>query len=64
MANTKNKESIAYKNKLAYIKEVKKRNVRIYIELTPNTEQDIINWLSDKKKATYIKQLIRNDMNK
>ena len=64
MANTKNKQSMAYKNKLAYIKEQNKLNLRFYFTLNPNTESDLIQWLNGRKKATYIKQLIREDMNK
>lgn len=62
MANTKNKESMAYKNKLAYIKEKNKESKRFYITLNPSTESDLIEWLKGRKKATYVKQLIRKDM--
>jgi len=62
MANTKNKESLAYKNKLAYIKRMNKLNKRFYIILNPKTEQELIDWLADKQKGTYIKKLIREDM--
>lgn len=64
MANTKNKESMAYKNKLAYIKRKNKEIQRFYITLNPSTEQDLIEWIEGRKKATYVKQLIREDMNK
>ncbi len=64
MANTKNKESLAYKNKLAYIKKMNKLNKRFYIILNPKTEQELIDWLQDKQKGTYIKRLIREDIAK
>jgi len=62
MANTKNKETMAYKNKISYIKEYNKKKVKLYMELNPKTESDIIKWLNGRRKATYIKQLIREDM--
>lgn len=62
MANTKNKETMAYKNKISYIKEYNKKKVKLYMELNPKTESDIIQWLNGRRKATYIKQLIREDM--
>lgn len=65
MANTKNKECMAYKNKVAYIKQRNKELKRIYISLNPSTEKDVIEWLDCKnKRTTYIKQLIRDDMNR
>ena len=62
---TLNKETQAYKNKLEYIKKYNK-NVckKIYMQLNPRTEEDIIQWLDGRRKATYIKQLIREDMSK
>ena len=56
------KETQAYKNKLAYIREYNKKSPKIYIQLNAKTESDIVEWLSDKAKATYIKELIRKDM--
>ena len=32
------------------------------MEINPKTESDIIQWLNGRRKATYIKQLIREDM--
>ena len=58
------KETTAYKNKLKYISEYNKTRPKVYIQLNPKTEQDMIDWLADKAKATYIKELIRKDMNK
>lgn len=57
-----NKDTQAYKNKLNYIKEYNKNTPKIFIQLNPRTESDLIEWLSTKIKATYIKQLIREDM--
>lgn len=62
MANTKNKETMAYKNKINYIREYNKKKIKLYMELNPKTESDIIQWLNGRRKATYIKQLIREDM--
>lgn len=66
MANTKNKESMAYKNKLSYINRRQKENtVRVYITLNKITESDMLNHINAQpRKATYIKNLIRSDMNK
>ena len=64
MANIKNKETMAYKNKIHYIKEYNKSKIKLYMELNPKTESDIIQWLNGRRKATYIKQLIREDMKK
>lgn len=58
-----NKDTMAYKNKVKYIHQYCKNCSRVYLLLNPATESDLIEWLKDKKKATYVKQLIRNDMN-
>lgn len=59
------KETQAYKNKLEYIKKYNKEVCKkIYMQLNPRTEADIIEWLEGRRKATYIKQLIREDMKK
>lgn len=63
MANVKNKNTMAYKNKLAYIREQNKLVKRFYVTLNPSTEQDLIDWMNGRAKATYVKQLIRKDMN-
>ena len=57
-----NKETQAYKNKLAYIKEYNKKSPKMYIQFNARTEADIVEWLKNKVKATYIKELIRKDM--
>lgn len=57
-----NKDTVAYKNKLNYIKEYNKKAPKLFIQLNPRTESDLIEWLSSRAKATYIKQLIREDM--
>lgn len=59
-----NKETEAYKNKLNYIKKYNKTVEKLYMQLNPRTESDIIEWLKGRRKATYIKQLIREDMKK
>lgn len=59
------KDTMAYKNKLNYIREYNKKNSKkITFLLSNNSEADIIQWLDGKRKATYIKQLIREDMKK
>lgn len=60
-----NKETKSYKNKLEYIRNYNK-NVckKVYMQFNPRTEADIIRWLEGRQKATYIKQLIREDMKK
>lgn len=58
------KETVAYKNKLNYIREYNKKVPKLYIQFNPKTEADIVDWLNTKRKATYIKQLIREDMAK
>ena len=63
MANKLNKETAAYKNKLSYIRDYNKANSKkITFLLSKKSEADIIEWLEGKRKATYIKQLIREDM--
>ena len=56
------KETQAYKNKLEYIKLYNKQMPKIYVQFNPKTESDLIEWLNDKAKATYIKDLIKEDM--
>ncbi len=60
-----NKETQGYRNKIEYIKQYNK-NVckKFFMQLNPRTEADIIEWLEGRRKATYIKQLIRDDMKK
>lgn len=64
MASKLNKNTLAYKNKLAYIKEYNKKGYKIYLQFNRNTDSDIIKWLEDKQKATVIKRLIREKMQK
>jgi len=64
MANKLSKDTMAYKNKLKYISEYNKKRPKVFIQLNPKTEGDMIEWLETKRKATYIKQLIRDDMEK
>lgn len=56
------KDTKAYKNKLSYIKAYNKKMPKIYIQFNPKTEGDMIEWLDGRQKATYIKQLIREDI--
>ena len=59
------KDTKAYKNKLEYIKGYNKENSKkITFLLSKKSEADIIQWLDGKRKATYIKQLIKEDMKK
>ncbi len=58
------KNTMAYKNKLNYIKEYNKKSPKLYIQFNIKTEKDLIDWLEGRQKATYVKQLIRDDMKK
>lgn len=58
------KDTVAYKNKKNYIREYNKKNYKLYIVFNINTEPDLVEWLNGRAKATYIKQLIREDMKK
>lgn len=58
------KDTVAYQNKKNYIKEYNKKNYKLYIIFNSKTEPDLIEWLNGRTKATYIKQLIREDMKK
>ncbi len=62
MANVKNKETMAYRNKMIYIREYNKKGVKISLQLNRKTDMDIIEWLEDKSKATSLKKLIREEM--
>ncbi len=62
MANVKNKNTMAYKNKLIYIREYNKKGIKISLQLNRNTDKDIIEWLEDKPKATILKKLIREEI--
>lgn len=64
MANVKNKNTMAYKNKMIYIREYNKKSPKISVQFNIKTEPDLIKWMEGKQKATYIKQLIRADMEK
>lgn len=57
-----NKDTVAYKNKLEYIKDYNKKGYKVYLQLNRNTDLDVIEWLEDKAKATIIKKLIREEM--
>ena len=61
-----NKNTKAYKNKLAYTKEFTKANYRqITLMLHKANDADIIEWLDEQEnKNGYLKDLIRVDMKK
>lgn len=63
MSNIKNKDSMAYQNKKAYVKNYnKKMQKRIYIAVNTKTEADLLDYLNTKPKQKFIKQLIRDKM--
>ena len=62
MANKLSKDTTAYRNKLIYIREYNKKSPKINIQFNAKTEADMIQWLEGRQKATYVKQLIREDM--
>ena len=68
MANTKNKESLAYRNKLNYIMEYNKKYAikkLINFNTLNETDQKILEFIKTKKPlTTYVKKLILDDMNK
>ena len=68
MANLKNKECTAYKNKLNYIAEYnKKYAVKKLISFNKLNETDlmILDYLKTKKSlSAYFKELVLADMNK
>ena len=43
---------------------MKNETIGVYLKLNPITDSDIIKKLEGKKKQTYIKQLIRDDIRK
>ena len=63
MANAR-KGTKAYENKLKYIDRYVRSLPRFFVTMNPKTEADLIEWMKDKRKATYVKQLIREDMKK
>ena len=68
MANTKNKDSLAYKNKLNYIAEYNKKYAHkklISFNTLNENDQKILEFIKTKRPlSTYIKKLILEDMNK
>ena len=68
MANTKNKESLAYRNKLNYIMEYNKKYAikkLINFNTLNETDQKILEFIKTKGPlTTYVKKLILEDMNK
>ena len=68
MANTKNKESVAYRNKLNYIMEYNKKYAikkLINFNTLNETDQKILEFIKTKGPlTTYVKKLILEDMNK
>ena len=68
MSNTKNKESMAYKNKLKYTREYnKKNNITRLVSFNKNVQADleILEFIETKRPfSSYVKSLILKDMNK
>lgn len=68
MANTKNKDCMAYKNKLSYIAKYNKEKAckkLINFSLVNETDKAILQFLETKKPLSpYVKKLILEDMNK
>lgn len=60
------KTTEAYKNKLAYTNEYRKKNNKAYyFEVNKTTEADLYEFLNSVKgKATLIKRLLREEMNR
>lgn len=60
------KTTEAYKNKIAYIGNYRKKNTKAYyFEVNKITEADLYEFLnSTKGKATLIKRLLREEMNR
>lgn len=60
------KETTAYKNKLSYIDGYRKKNNKAYyFEINKNTEADLYDFFNGiKGKATLIKRLLREEMNR
>lgn len=61
-----NKETVAYANKKRYISEYnKKEYMNMSLSISKTRERDIIEKLnSQPSRASYIKRLIRDDINK
>lgn len=61
-----NKETVAYANKKRYISEYnKKEYMNMSLSISKTRERDIIEKLnSQPSRASYIKRLIREDINK
>lgn len=68
MANTKNKDCMAYKNKLAYTKEYGKKNFTkrlVTFNLKIDDDQEMLKFIENKRPfSSYVKSLILKDMNK
>ena len=66
MSNVKNKESLAYRNKLTYIAEYNKKYALkklISFNILNETDQKILEHIKTKGAlSTYVKQLILKDM--
>lgn len=68
MANTKNKECMAYKNKLEYTREYNKKYTTkrmVTFNILNETDKEIMNFVETKRPfSSYVKSLILEDMNK
>ena len=66
MANTKNKDSMAYKNKLAYTCEYNKAHVvkrMVNFNKTNEVDMELLNFVESKRPfSSYVKSLIVKDM--
>jgi hypothetical protein len=67
MGNTKNKESMAYKNKVAYTIQYNKKHTTkriVNFNNTNETDNEILNFIENRRPfSSYVKSLILKDMN-
>jgi hypothetical protein len=67
MGNTKNKECMAYKNKLAYTLQYNKEHTSkriVNFNNTNETDLEILEFIESKRPfSSYVKSLILKDMN-
>lgn len=67
MGNTKNKESMAYKNKIAYTLQYNKEHTTkriVNFNDTNETDNEILKFIENRRPfSSYVKSLIIKDMN-
>ena len=67
MGNTKNKESMAYKNKIAYTLQYNKEHTTkriVSFNNTNETDNEILKFIENRRPfSSYVKSLIIKDMN-